>query len=188
MKPDAERDREPDRAQHRQRRDGLHAEHEQRRGDADERRVQRAAGFGGVGDRSLEEQRVVQAEARRGGLRDEASIARQVRRMLADDRAHAFVSRFFFPWLQLDTLSNADPDRKFFPDYDVALLHRGDEVEAWVRAHGADLVLLDLMLPGKNGLDACKALRAMAPELPIIMVTARVEEIDRLLEQLRAIL
>ena len=65
--------------------------------------------------------------------------------------------------------------------YDVALLHRGDEVEPWVRAHGADLVLLDLMLPGKNGLDVCKALRAAAPELPIIMVTARVEEIDRLL-------
>jgi hypothetical protein len=63
----------------------------------------------------------LQAEARRNGLRDEASIARQVRRMLADDRAQAFVSRFFFPWLQLDTLRNADPDTKFFPDYDVAL-------------------------------------------------------------------
>jgi hypothetical protein len=63
----------------------------------------------------------LRAEARRGGLRDEASIARQVRRMLADDRAQAFVSRFFFPWLQLDTLSNADPDTKFFPDYDIAL-------------------------------------------------------------------
>jgi two-component system response regulator BaeR len=65
--------------------------------------------------------------------------------------------------------------------YEVALLHRGDEVEAWVREHGADLVLLDLMLPGKNGLDVCKALRAAAPDLAIIMVTARVEEIDRLL-------
>ena len=63
----------------------------------------------------------LRAEARRTGLRDEASIARQVRRMLADDRAQAFVSRFFFPWLQLDTLATADPDTTFFPGYDVAL-------------------------------------------------------------------
>jgi two-component system response regulator BaeR len=65
--------------------------------------------------------------------------------------------------------------------YDVSLLHRGDEVEAWMRTHGADLVLLDLMLPGKNGLEVCKALRASSSEIAIIMVTARVEEIDRLL-------
>ena len=44
--------------------------------------------------------------------------------------------------------------------YDVAMLHRGDEVEPWLAAHGTDLVLLDLMLPGRNGLEICKALRA----------------------------
>jgi two-component system response regulator BaeR len=65
--------------------------------------------------------------------------------------------------------------------FEVALLHRGDEVEAWVREHPVDLVLLDLMLPGKSGLDVCKALRLRSAELPIIMVTARVDEIDRLL-------
>jgi hypothetical protein len=59
--------------------------------------------------------------ARRDGLKDAAAVERQVRRMLADDRAQAFVARFFFPWLQLDTLANADPDTKYFPDYDVAL-------------------------------------------------------------------
>lgn len=64
--------------------------------------------------------------------------------------------------------------------FEVAVLHRGDEVEEWVRSHGTDLVLLDLMLPGKNGLDVCKALRASA-DVSIIMVTARVDEIDRLL-------
>lgn len=63
----------------------------------------------------------------------------------------------------------------------VSVLHRGDEVLAWVREHPVDLVLLDLMLPGKSGLDVCKALRARSPELSIIMVTARVDEIDRLL-------
>jgi two-component system response regulator BaeR len=64
--------------------------------------------------------------------------------------------------------------------FEVAMLHRGDQVEDWVRAHGTDLVLLDLMLPGKNGLEVCKALRASV-DVSIIMVTARVDEIDRLL-------
>jgi two-component system, OmpR family, response regulator BaeR len=65
--------------------------------------------------------------------------------------------------------------------FDVSVLHRGDEVEPWVGTHEVDLILLDLMLPGKNGLDVCKALRATSREVAIIMVTARVEEIDRLL-------
>jgi two-component system, OmpR family, response regulator BaeR len=65
--------------------------------------------------------------------------------------------------------------------YDVSVLHRGDEVEPRLRERPAELVLLDLMLPGKSGLDVCKALRAAWPELSIIMVTARVDEIDRLL-------
>jgi two-component system, OmpR family, response regulator BaeR len=63
-------------------------------------------------------------------------------------------------------------------------LTRGDEVEPWLESHPADLVLLDLMLPGKNGLDICKTLRAGVPGRAapaIIMITARVEEIDRLL-------
>jgi two-component system response regulator BaeR len=64
--------------------------------------------------------------------------------------------------------------------FDVAMLHRGDEVEDWVRAHETDLILLDLMLPGKSGLEVCKGLRAFT-DVSIIMVTARVDEIDRLL-------
>ena len=68
--------------------------------------------------------------------------------------------------------------------YDTHHITRGDEVEDWLAHHPVDLVLLDLMLPGKSGLDICKALRAGTPgqQTPaIIMVTARVEEIDRLL-------
>lgn len=59
-------------------------------------------------------------------------------------------------------------------------LERGDEVVAWCDQHGPDLVLLDLMLPGLDGLSVCRALRAQSG-VPIIMITARVEEIDRLL-------
>jgi two-component system response regulator BaeR len=64
--------------------------------------------------------------------------------------------------------------------FEVTVLHRGDEVEPWVRSHPVDLVLLDLMLPGKSGLEVCKALRG-ATDVAIVMVTARVDEIDRLL-------
>jgi hypothetical protein len=60
-------------------------------------------------------------DAQNGRLGNDGAIERQVRRLLADDRAQAFVSRFFFNWLELDKLANADPDRKSFPDYDVSL-------------------------------------------------------------------
>lgn len=64
--------------------------------------------------------------------------------------------------------------------YETHHLKRGDEVVDWVRERGCDLVLLDLMLPGKSGLDVCQELRKFT-DTPIIMVTARVDEIDRLL-------
>ncbi|HJA63594.1 MAG TPA: response regulator transcription factor [Candidatus Intestinimonas stercoravium] len=44
-----------------------------------------------------------------------------------------------------------------------------------------DLILLDLMLPRKNGFDVCKALRAAGRTTPIIMLTAREEETDKVL-------
>jgi len=56
----------------------------------------------------------------------------------------------------------------------------GLEVVPWVRAHSPDLILLDLMLPGRDGLDICRELRTFS-DVPIVMVTARVEEIDRLI-------
>jgi two-component system, OmpR family, response regulator BaeR len=56
----------------------------------------------------------------------------------------------------------------------------GLEVVPAVRAHPPALVLLDLMLPGCDGLQVCRELRSFTM-LPIIMVTARIEEIDRLL-------
>ncbi len=64
--------------------------------------------------------------------------------------------------------------------YETTLLDRGDVVEDWLRENGADLVLLDLMLPGRNGLEICRGLRSYS-DAAVIMVTARVEEIDRLL-------
>jgi hypothetical protein len=60
-------------------------------------------------------------DARRGRLSDAATLERQVRRMLQSDRAGAFVARFFFPWLGLDRLGEADPDKKAFPEFTVSL-------------------------------------------------------------------
>ena len=60
-------------------------------------------------------------DAQRNRLSEPAVLERQIHRMLGDDRARAFASRFFFPWLGLDKLRTADPEKKFFPDYDVSL-------------------------------------------------------------------
>ncbi len=59
-------------------------------------------------------------------------------------------------------------------------LGNGAEVVPWIREHKPDLVLLDLMLPGQDGIEVCKDIRTFS-RVPIIMVTARIEEIDRLL-------
>lgn len=49
-----------------------------------------------------------------------------------------------------------------------------------VKADPPDLILLDLMLPGKDGLELCREIRNFS-SVPIFMITAKVEEIDRLL-------
>ncbi|MDX1693759.1 MAG: response regulator [Ketobacteraceae bacterium] len=56
----------------------------------------------------------------------------------------------------------------------------GNEVMPWFRQHPCDLILLDIMLPNRDGISLCKEIRASS-DVPIIMCTARVEEIDRLL-------
>ncbi|MDD2761134.1 MAG: response regulator [Methylomonas sp.] len=64
--------------------------------------------------------------------------------------------------------------------YLTAILSHGDAVVPWVEQRHPSLILLDLMLPGKDGLTLCREIRAFST-VPIIMVTARIEEIDRLL-------
>lgn len=64
--------------------------------------------------------------------------------------------------------------------YQPAIVADGREVVPRVRAEPPALILLDLMLPGRDGLEICRELRGFS-DVPIVMVTARVEEIDRLL-------
>ena len=63
-------------------------------------------------------------------------------------------------------------------NYQTHWLNTGLGVGEWVRKEHPQLILLDLMLPGKDGLEVCKEIRQFSP-VPIIMLTARVEEIDR---------
>lgn len=64
--------------------------------------------------------------------------------------------------------------------YQTHWVDRGDEAVQAFEEVSPQLVLLDLMLPGMDGLEVCKAIR-MKSQVPVIMVTALVEEIDRLL-------
>jgi len=64
--------------------------------------------------------------------------------------------------------------------YAPTLITHGDRVLPYVRQTPPDLILLDLMLPGTDGLTLCREIRRFS-ELPIVMVTAKIEEIDRLL-------
>ncbi|HET8987515.1 MAG TPA: response regulator transcription factor [Humibacillus sp.] len=62
--------------------------------------------------------------------------------------------------------------------YDVAVAETGPDGLAEFDKNGADLVLLDLMLPGLSGVDVCRALRQRST-VPVIMLTAKDSEIDK---------
>lgn len=65
-------------------------------------------------------------------------------------------------------------------NYRTHHIAHGDRVLSYVQETPPDLILLDLMLPGVDGLTLCREIRRFS-DLPIIMVTAKTEEIDRLL-------
>ena len=65
--------------------------------------------------------------------------------------------------------------------HEVTMIHDGKEALDWLTDNKVNLVLLDLMLPGLDGLEICKALRRKNNIVPIIMTTAKVEEVDRLI-------
>ncbi len=62
----------------------------------------------------------------------------------------------------------------------ASILENGSTAVDWIRQHQPDAILLDINLPGVDGLTLCRQIRAFS-EVPILMLTARVEEIDRLL-------
>lgn len=64
--------------------------------------------------------------------------------------------------------------------YDVFSVKDGPAMDAWLSGNSADLVILDLMLPGEDGLSLARRLK-IEYELPIIMISARGEEVDRII-------
>jgi DNA-binding response OmpR family regulator len=63
--------------------------------------------------------------------------------------------------------------------YSVTCARNGDDGEALALTGDFDLLLLDLMLPGKSGQELMRSVRAMTPELPVIMLTARSTVADK---------
>ncbi|MBQ4836097.1 MULTISPECIES: response regulator transcription factor [Pseudoalteromonas] len=64
--------------------------------------------------------------------------------------------------------------------YNTHCCHRGDEVVSMVKQINPDLVLLDIMLPGQDGISVCRELRQFYNK-PIIMLTAKDEEMDEVI-------
>ena len=68
-----------------------------------------------------------------------------------------------------------------YEGYEVTVARDGEEGLRQARENPPDLVILDLMLPKMTGLEVCKLLRGEGSQLPIIMLTARGQEIDKVL-------
>ena len=66
-----------------------------------------------------------------------------------------------------------------FEGYEAEVAHSGTEGLIKYREGGFDLVLLDLMLPGMNGLDVLKRIRATEQATPVILLTAKGEVEDK---------
>jgi two-component system response regulator RegX3 len=62
--------------------------------------------------------------------------------------------------------------------FDVTLAANGEEAEGQISDDHFDLLILDIMMPGKSGLDICREVRAHSP-VPIILLTAKDAEVDK---------
>lgn len=65
--------------------------------------------------------------------------------------------------------------------YEVLIAHDGEDGLQQAMTHSPDLILLDLMLPKRDGMEVCKELRINKLETPIIMLTAKDDEFDKVL-------
>lgn len=80
-----------------------------------------------------------------------------------------------------DAMSVALADGFDYEGYSVELARDGEEGYRLATEESPDLIILDVMLPKMNGLDICRKLRDEGSGVPIIMLTARGQEIDKVL-------
>lgn len=78
-------------------------------------------------------------------------------------------------------IAQALADNLEFEGYTVRLAHDGRAGLELVRSADVDLVLLDLMLPGISGYEVCRSMRDEGVNTPVIMLTAKGEEIDKVM-------
>jgi two-component system phosphate regulon response regulator OmpR len=63
----------------------------------------------------------------------------------------------------------------------VKTVANGEDMDKWLAREHVDLLVLDLMMPGEDGLAICRRLRAAGSNMPIVMLTARGDEVDRII-------
>jgi len=78
-----------------------------------------------------------------------------------------------------ESLASLLKDYLTLQQFNVSIEGRGDFAVERILAEKPDIVVLDIMLPGKNGLDICRELRSVS-KIPIIMLTARHDDIDQI--------
>jgi DNA-binding response OmpR family regulator len=78
-------------------------------------------------------------------------------------------------------MATALSDGFTYEGYEIALARDGDAGLKAARESAPDVIVLDVMLPKMSGLDVCKRLRAEGSNVPIMMLTARGQEIDKVL-------
>jgi two-component system phosphate regulon response regulator OmpR len=64
--------------------------------------------------------------------------------------------------------------------YSVRAVADGNEMNRWLARERYDLMVLDLMMPGEDGLSICRRLRGLGDKMPIIMLTAKGDDVDRI--------
>ena len=77
------------------------------------------------------------------------------------------------------SLSMAIRDELEFEGFEASIVEDGTAGFDRILAEAPDLVVLDIMLPGKNGFEICREVRGRGMNIPIIMLTARAQEVDR---------
>lgn len=84
-----------------------------------------------------------------------------------------------------DDISLADWVREYLTEqgFNVTHVARGDQVMEVIKKNSTDIVLLDVMLPGLNGIEVCRLIRQheQSKQIPIIMLTARADEFDEVI-------
>lgn len=76
-------------------------------------------------------------------------------------------------------IANLERDYLCMSGYEVDMAHTGTEAEQKLQQTAYDLIILDIMMPGKSGYDLCREYRDRI-DVPILMVTAKTESIDKI--------